>query len=278
MLIDTHAHLTWDSFEPDLQEVISRAKEAGITHVINIGADMESSKKAAKLECPGMNSPTETMKSSSCLTTIKYYSSIGLHPHESEKNIPVEELEKIYQSHPEKVIAVGECGLDYHFAGIDFIPSSTSQDQLKKLQKKLFQEQISLAKKLNLPLIIHSRDSWEDIFLPELTGNAGVFHSFTGNTEQAKKVLDLGYYLGFTCIVTYPKNDHLRQIIKETPLDKILTETDCPFLPPQTKRGQRCEPADVVEVVKVIAQMKNLSLEEVAQASFQNAQSLFHFN
>lgn len=256
MLIDTHAHLTWDNFKPDLQEVVDRAKDAGITSVINIGADLESSSAAAKLECPG----------------LKCYSSIGLHPHESEKNIPVEELGKIYQAHPEKVIAVGECGLDY------FKRDGQITEEEKIAQKALFQAHIDLAKKLNLPLIIHCRDAWNDIFLPELSGTIGVFHSFTGNVKQAQKVLDLGYYLGFTCIVTYPKNDHLRQIIQEAPLDKILIETDCPFLPPQTQRGKRNEPANVAEVVKVIAQMKNLSYEVVAQATFHNAQTLFHFS
>lgn len=264
MLIDTHAHLTWDSFKPDLGEIVGRAREAGITHVINIGADLESSSAAAKLECPG----------------IKCYSTIGLHPHESEKNIPVKELEKIYQTHPDKIIAVGECGLDY------FKRDGQITDQEKESQKALFQAQINLAKKLSLPLIIHCRpsassglkDAWQDIFDFDFQGVNGVFHSFTGSKETAQKALNLGFYLSFSCIVTYPKNDYLRQIIKETPLDKILVETDCPFLPPQTKRGQRCEPQDVIEVVKVIAQMKNLSLEEVAQASFQNAQTLFHFS
>lgn len=259
-IIDTHAHLTWDSFKPDLQEVVERAKEVGITQVINVGADLESSSAAAKLECPG----------------IKCYSTIGLHPHESEKNIPVEELEKIYQSNPNKIIAVGECGLDYHFAGIDYSLSQTSEEKQKELQKELFKSQITLAKKLNLPLIIHCRDSFDGIFIPELQNTTGVFHSFTGNNEQAKKVLTLGFYLGFTCIITYPKNEHLRQIIKEMPLDKILTETDCPFLPPQTKRGQRSEPADVVEVVKIIAQMKEISFEEAANQTLSNAKHLFH--
>lgn len=269
MLIDTHAHLTWDIFKEDFQDVINRAKKAGITHVINIGADIESSKKSVKLECSG----------------IKCYSTIGLHPHEVSKLVTDEsihqiigELEQIYQSTPNKILAVGECGLDFHFENNpDYIPSSLSQKQLIELQKKLFQAQIDLAKKLNLPLIIHCRDAWNDIFLPELQGTTGVFHSFTGNPQQAQKVLDLGYYLGFTCIITYPKNDHLRQIIKNSPLERILTETDCPFLPPQNMRGKRNEPANITEAVKVIAQMKNLFYEKVAQTTFQNALELFHF-
>lgn len=267
MLIDTHAHLTWDSFKPDLQEVVERAKKAGVTHVINIGVDMKSSKKAAQLKYPG----------------IKCYSTIGLHPHEVSKLINnvsihqnIEALEQLYQTSSGKVVAVGECGLDYHFENNpDYIPSSLPQDEQIKLQEKLFLAQIALAKKLNLPLIIHCRDAWNDILLPELQGVTGVFHSFTGNADQAKKILDLGYYLGFSCIVTYPKNDYLREIIKSIPIDKILTETDCPFLPPQTKRGQRNEPANVAEVVKVIAEMKQISYEEAAQTIIENAKRLF---
>lgn len=263
-LIDTHAHLTWDSFQSDLKEVIKRTKQAGITHVINIGADLDSSKKSVALECPG----------------IKCYSSIGLHPHESEKKIPVEELEKIYLENSQKVVGVGECGLDY------FKHKGQITDEEKIAQKALFQAHIDLAKKINLPLIIHCRpsinsglkDAWQDIFDFNFTGISGVFHSFTSSSADAQKALNLGFYLSFSCIVTYPKNEHLRKIIKTTPLDKILTETDCPFLPPQNKRGQRCEPADIVEVIKVITQMKNLSYEEVAQTTFQNAQHLFHFS
>lgn len=273
MLIDTHAHLYYDQFTPDFNQVIQRAKDSNLKAIINIGADLESSKKSAELE----NSQ------------IKFYSSIGAHPHDvlrlAQDKLPIiesihentEKLEQVYQSNAGKVVAIGECGLDYHFGGVDFSPSPFSEDQQKDLQKQLFKDQITLAKKLHLPLIIHCRDAWQDIFVSELQGTTGVFHSFTATENEAKKALDLGYYLGFSCIVTYPKNDHLRQIIKNTPLDKILTETDCPFLPPQTKRGQRNEPACVVEVIKVIAEMKNLSEEQVSQAVWHNAAKLFKF-
>ncbi|RJP47740.1 MAG: TatD family deoxyribonuclease [Armatimonadetes bacterium] len=267
MLIDTHAHLTWDSFKPDLNQVVQRAKETGVKTIINIGADIESSKQAADLECG----------------EISCYSSVGLHPHESSRMTStesiqqyIEDLEKIYQTNPEKIVAVGECGLDFFFEGnIDFTPSSLSVDEMKKLQIKLFVTQINLSKKLNLPLIVHSREAWEDIFVPELQGMNGVFHSFTGTEIEARKILDLGFYLGFTCIITYPKNEHLRQIIKNTPLDKILTETDCPYLPPQTQRGQRNEPANIVEIIKTIAEVKGISFNKVDEATYTNARQLF---
>lgn len=286
MLIDTHAHLYYDSFNPDFEEVIKRAKDANLKAIVNIGADIEGSKKAVELES----------------NQIKLYSSIGLHPHEASKLSDIEsihpnitgELEEIYHSSTGKIVAIGECGLDYfrvfeesrfpseargsyYFQGLDYSPSSLSENQQKSLQKQLFLDQIGLAKKLGLPLIIHCRDAWQDIFLPELTGATGVFHSFTATETEAKKALDLGFYLGFSCIITYPKNEHLRQIIKWMPLDKILTETDCPFLPPQTQRGQRNEPANVAEVIKVIAGIKGLSEKQVSQAIWQNATQLFKF-
>lgn len=287
MLIDTHAHLYYDNFKPDFNEVIRRTKDAGVTTVINIGADLESSKKAVELES----------------SQVKFYSTIGIHPHEvlrltqdkqpiSEsihKHIgllasqdpvfsfhsKIEKLEELYQSHPGKVVAVGECGLDYFFSGVDYSPSLLPEGKQKELQKILFASQISLAKRLNVPIIIHCRDSWNDIFLPELHEASGVFHSFTGSPEVAQKVLDMGYYLGLTCPITYPKNEYLRQIIKESPLEMLLTETDCPFLPPQSMRGQRNEPANVTEVVKVIAEVKGISFDEAAAVTYKNAQKLF---
>lgn len=267
MIIDTHAHLTWGDFKEDLPAVLQRCQKAGVEIVINIGADLESSTKAAKLDC----------------NPLKSYSSIGIHPHEVSRlsndvsiHENIKKLEEIYHSHSEKIVAVGECGLDYHFAGLDFSGESPfSEEEMKVLQKKIFIAQIDLAKKLNLPLIIHCREAWDDIFIPHLSGTRGVFHSFTGTAEQAQKVLDLGFYLGFTCIVTYPKNEILREIIKSTPLNKILVETDCPYLPPQSMRGQRNEPANVLEVIKVIAQAKNISIETTSNTTSQNACKLF---
>ncbi|MFH0937644.1 MAG: TatD family hydrolase [Candidatus Daviesbacteria bacterium] len=269
-LIDTHAHLAWDKFQPDLDQVIDRTYQNGVRAVINIGTSIETSEAAVKLDCPEIN----------C------FSSIGLHPHETsylttDESIRehIDKLEKIYKDNPKKVVAVGECGLDYYFEGnSDFIPSSTSQEELKTLQKKLFQAQIDLAKKLNLPLIIHSRDSWSDIFFPTLSAVTGVFHSFTSNLEDAQKALDLGFYLSFSCMITYPKNQYLRDLIQKLPLEKILIETDSPFLPPQILRGTRNEPGNVIEVAKTIAEVKNLSLKEVSQITSQNAIKLFGLN
>lgn len=246
MLIDTHAHLTWPDFKSDFKEVLQRTFDAGVKTVINIGADLESSREAAILDC----------------SPLANYSSIGIHPEEGLRGLEgVRKLENIYRTHPDKVIAVGECGLDY------LSP--------KEGQKELFLAQINLAKKLQLPLIIHCRQAWDDIFLPELNGHPTVFHYFTGSRKEAEKIIDLGFYLSFSCVITYPKNEALREVIKITPLDKMFAETDSPFSPPQGKRGERNEPANVVEVIKTIAQVKNLPEKEVSEAVWQNAKKFF---
>jgi len=262
MLIDTHAHLDVKQFKQDFDSVIKRAREAGVGTIINIGPNVNSSKAALQIND----------------SEINMFSSIGLHPEyaplaDPDKSIllKMKALEKIYSENPKKVVGVGECGLDYFKRNGEQIT-----EKEKNAQKSLFQAQINLARKLKLPLIIHCRDAWDDIFDFDFTGVNGVFHSFTGSKEIAKKALTINFYLSFSCIVTYPKNNELREIIKSTPLDKILTETDCPFLPPQKLRGQRNEPANVVEVVKTIAEIKNLSFDEVVKATFDNAKTLFN--
>ncbi len=269
MLIDTHAHLYWDSFKADFDQVLTSCLSADVTTIINVGVDLHSSQTASQME----NSQ------------VKFYSSIGLHPHEAHNfsentdttiQSATEKLEEIYHQNPQKVIAVGECGLDYFFHGnSDFTDIGLSADQLKSLQKTLFKAQIELAKKLDLPLLIHCRDAWNDIF-DDLAGTKGLFHTFSGTETEAKKALDLSYYLSFSGTITYPKNESLREIVKSTPLDKILTETDCPFLPPQSIRGQRNDPSSVKEITELIADLKNLSFEETANQIFQNAQTLFN--
>lgn len=290
MLIDTHAHLYWESYKPDLEDVIQRSLENNVKTIINVGVDLETSKTAV-----------EQLKT---LNPLSVYASIGLHPHETDKYTtselieePMNNLEKLYQENKEKVVAIGECGLDYFFRGGDshvanaprnddprviarnesltrFLPNDN--EMTKQSQKNLYKAQVNLAKKLNLPVIIHCRDAWSEIFIDELQGIKGTFHSFTGTQEEALRVLNLGFYLSFNGIITYPKNENLRKIVKQTPLDKILTETDCPFLPPQQTRGQRNEPKFIPEIVKVIAEVKDVSFEEVASITFANAQKLFN--
>lgn len=265
MLTDTHAHLYWDSYKEDFDSVIKRAVDNDVRLVINIGVDLETSKKCIELTSD----------------QIKFYSTIGIHPHDGNHDLNdesihklVEDLERLYGEHPDKIVAIGECGLDYHFRD-EFNNTSLSQDELKSLQMKLYKAQIDLAKKLSLPLVIHCRDAWEDIFIEELQGTTGVFHNFSGSINDAKRALGLGYYLSFSCVITYPKNEQLRQLLTHIPITHILTETDCPFLPPQQIRGQRNEPSYIPEVVKVIAEAKNLSFDETASQILQNTKILF---
>lgn len=255
MLVDTHAHLYWDSYQSDLEQVLDRAKQNDVGLIINIGTDLETSKLATELQSD----------------KIKMYATIGIHPNDggeiNQQDIPdlIEQLETLYHQHSEKIVAIGECGLDF------------SQGQNDN-QLPLCKAQVQLAKKLNLPLIIHCRDAWHQIFIPELAGTRGVFHTFSGRATDAQKALALGYYLSFSCTLTYPKNEELRQTLKYIPLNKILTETDCPFLPPQQNRGQRNEPAYVKEVITMISAAKELPESTVIEAVHRNTLQLFHLN
>ncbi|OGE26856.1 hypothetical protein A3C26_03055 [Candidatus Daviesbacteria bacterium RIFCSPHIGHO2_02_FULL_39_12] len=278
MLIDTHAHLYWDLFSKDLNEVIDRSLEARVTTIINVGIDIEKSKQALK--------QTEKL---SKIKNLSVYSTIGIHPHEAVKFGGLDELEEIYKSNPEKVVAVGECGLDY-FLQEEYIKlpdgTSLSEDQVKNLQRKLFQAQIDLAKKLNLPLIVHCRDDrsknpsntecWDEVL--EMTKDwFGIYHCYSGLPHNTKYIIhNTNFLISFAAIITYPKNDYLREAAKILPLERIVLETDCPFLPPQSKRGQRNEPAGVREIAEVIANLKRLPLEEIALQTTKNVKIVFN--
>ena len=211
MLIDTHAHLYWEDYKDDFDEVIQRSQDAGVTTIINVGVDVEKSKLAAKLESD----------------KVKFYSTIGLHPHEAVKyssNLDVsiqkdvEELEKIYQENTSKCIAVGECGLDYYLDRNDIYPDiSLPPDQVKSLQKQLFQAQIDLAKKLNLPLIVHCRDdrsqnpenseAWNEV-LEMIGDHPTILHCYSGLSQTTYHILQTpNLIVSFAATITYPKNE-----------------------------------------------------------------------
>lgn len=273
MLIDTHAHLYWKEYEQDLDEVIRRSIDAGVTTIINVGVDVEKSKIAAELQSD----------------KIKFYSTIGIHPHEALKynsdvsiHEDIERLEQIYQSNIGKVVAVGECGLDYFFDP-EFTLSTLSPSKIKQLQRQLFQAQIDLAKKLNLPLIVHCRDdrsqnpnnseAWDEV-LDMVSTHHGILHCYSGLESTTKKVLSSKFLVSFAGTITYPKNDYLREAAKLLPLEKIVLETDCPFLPPQSKRGQRNEPANIKEIAQLIADLKEISQDEVTNQTTKNVKRI----
>lgn len=258
MLTDTHAHLYWDAFKEDLDEIIQRAIDAGVTTIINAGVDVELSKKALQ----------QVQDKLANIPNFSAYCTIGIHPHEAAKFSfdQIDKLEAIYKSAPEKVVAVGECGLDY--LDVD--------EKTKNMQKKLLQTQVDLAKKLNLPLIIHCRNAWDDIFA-FLKNTTGILHCYSGDVKVTKNALQTNYLISFAGNATYPKNEYLREAIKIIPLDRIVLETDCPFLPPQSKRGQRNEPSAVLEIANLIAELKKVSLDEVAKQTSSNVAKLFAF-
>lgn len=276
MLIDTHAHLYWPDYKEDFDEVIQRSLDAGVTTIINVGVDVEKSKTAAKLES----------------SKIKFYSTIGIHPHESVKynsDVSIHEdivkLEKVYQNASSKVVAVGECGLDYYLDRNDIYPNiSLPAEQIKTLQRQLFRAQIDLAKKLNLPLIVHCRDdrskepnnseAWDEI-LKMVGTHPAILHCYSGLIHTTNYVLHTTNLLvSFAGTITYPKNEYLRKAAKVLPLEKIVLETDCPFLPPQSKRGTRNEPANVLEIAQLIADIKEVPAEKIANQTSLNAKKI----
>lgn len=280
MLIDTHAHLYWDDYQDDLDEVIKRSIDAGVTTIINVGVDVELSKKALR----------QAQGELASIPGLSTYSTIGIHPHEALRytqgklDKDIEKLEEIYQNNPEKVIAVGECGLDYFFRESD--SSLITQDDNKVLQRQLFQAQIDLAKKLDLPLIVHCRDdhskdpenteAWDEI-LKMIGDHPAILHCYSGLLHTTNYVLQTTNLLvSFAATITYPKNEYLREAVKMLPLEKIVLETDCPFLPPQSKRGQRNEPAAVLEIAQLIATLKGVPLEEAAEQTTKNVKKIFN--
>ncbi len=251
-LVDTHAHLYFENFDPDRNAVIERAHQAGIVQIINIGIDLETSQQSIRL----------------AEQHNLIFASAGIHPNESHavEADYLPRLEKLIQ-HP-KVVAVGEIGLDYY-----------RDYATPKQQKEVLTSQLNLAVAHNLPVIIHTRDAWFDIFSALYPfcqqGLTGVFHCFSGTIEHAKRVLDLGFFISFTGVVTFKNASKLREIVRFVPTDRILLETDCPFMAPVPFRGKRCEPVHVIPIAEKIAEIKSTSLEDLAWQTNKNVKDLF---
>lgn len=297
MLIDTHAHLFWDSYKNDLGQVIQKSKDAGVTTIINVGTEVKTSELALRLVENSLSEYSDKLSAEQS-QSLTFYSSIGIHPHEAvkysgksrESKVKIEkdiqQLEELYLKDPEKVIAVGECGLDFLFeSNPDWIPSDISIDEAKQLQRQLFQAQIDLAKKLNLPLLVHCRDdrtknpqnseAWDEVL--ELSKEwKGIYHCYSGLPHNTNYIIhNTNFLVSFAANITYPKNEYLREAAKLIPLEKICLETDCPFLAPQSKRGQRNEPSSVREIAELIAKLKGIPFEKVASQTTQNVKNLF---
>jgi len=251
-LVDTHAHLDGGRFAEDLEQVIQRADDQGVHSIITVGCDLESSRASVDLaeRYPGI------------------YATVGVHPHDAATVTPqlLDELAQLATA--DKVVAIGEIGLDYY-------RNHCPHDQ----QQKAFRQQLALARQCKLPVVIHDRDAHDDVLAILREEKAeeigGVLHCFSGNIEMAKACLDLGFYLSFTGTITYPKNDALREVIRQVPTERILVETDCPYLAAQPWRGKRNEPSYVVKTAETVAEIKGLTLTDVARITSLNAFELF---
>lgn len=250
MLIDSHCHLDSKEFDPDRDAVIQRALDAGVECMLAIGTGEGP---------PDLEAGVRLAEKHSC-----FLATVGVHPHDAAKASAetYNHLAALLR-HP-KVVALGEIGLDYHY---DFSP--------REIQHAVFIEQMKIAADARKPIVIHTREAWDDTFallekhwLP--TGLPGVMHCFSGGLEEARRSLDLGFYLSFGGIITYPKAENVREAAKNTPLDRILVETDAPYLAPVPKRGKRNEPALVVHTAAQLAQIKGVTAEEVSALTTAN--------
>ena len=251
MFIDSHAHIQLDRFDSDRSLVIERAKNSQVSIILVIGFDISTSHLAVEL-------------------ADRYdhiYATVGLHPHDAKRFTPQTLREiALLAEHP-KVVALGEMGLDYHR---NLSP--------KSVQKRVFEEQLDLATQLDLPIVVHNRNAFDDILSilenhSQLTG--GVLHCFSENTKSMDRVIDVGFHIGIGGPVTYKKSQDLKQVVKVMPADSFLIETDCPWLAPQLRRGKRNEPAYITEIATKIAELRQVTIESVGQTSSQNFRKLF---
>lgn len=254
-LIDSHAHIDFPQFAEDREAMLQRARDAGVGTLLAIGTGPGPEKLDAALPYAE--------------THDWIYATVGIHPHEAKEVTP-EHLDTLTRlaRHP-KVIAWGEIGLDYFY---DHSP--------RDVQERVFRQQMELARAAGLPIVIHCRDAWDDCLkvLREAwkpTGLGGILHCFTSTLPDAERALDMGFLVSFTGNVTYPKAQNIRDVAKALPLANILIETDSPYLAPQAYRGKRNEPAYVAEVAKALANVRNLSPEEVAAATAENFRRFF---
>jgi TatD DNase family protein len=255
MLFDTHVHLNAEQFEDDLEEVIGRAQSEGVSYMVVVGFDR----------------PTITRAMELAEAYDFIYACVGWHPVDAIDMTDgdlawIEEL----AAHP-KVVAIGEMGLDYHW---DKSP--------KDVQKDVFRRQIQLAKKVKLPIVIHNRDATADVveILREEGASevGGIMHCYSGSAEVARECLDMNFYISLGGPVTFKNAKKPKEVAEAVPLEKLLIETDCPYLAPHPYRGKRNEPAYVKLVAEQIAELKGLAFEEVAEATTENAKRLFGIN
>lgn len=266
-LIDSHAHVNFDSYKDDREEMMQRAYDTGVKTIVHPCCNLEEIPKLVALS-----------KEYDGVGKTQLYYAVGVHPTDTkswtDESIEIIEahLAEVLAAPGSKLRAIGETGLDY-FHG--------KTDEARALQAEAFRAQIAIAKKHKLPIIIHTRDCWEDTlkilqeeYPKDRNAKAGVLHCYTGDLDFARACIELGFYVSWSGIVTF-KNSGLKEVASEIPLDRTLVETDCPFLAPTPHRSQRNEPSYVNHVAETVAEAKSISKEELAQATTQNARDLF---
>ncbi|MHC4912418.1 MAG: TatD family hydrolase [Planctomycetota bacterium] len=252
-LIDTHCHLTFEQFTSDVDAVIERSKAATVTGWITVGTDIQDSRKAVEVADRFAN----------------MYAAVGIHPHEAKNATDqiMDELKKLAQS--EKVVAIGETGLDFHY-NFSELPA----------QREIFAQHLKIAAELNLPVIIHCREAFDET-LDILERHGGgvekvVFHCFSGSADQARIVLDRGFHISFTGVVTFKNAEATRRAAEVVPLDRLMLETDCPYMSPEPMRRQKVnEPALMVHTARFLAELENMPLPDFAKAATATSRVFF---
>jgi TatD DNase family protein len=260
-LVDTHAHLDFPQFDGDRQAVIERAARAGVAAIVNVGTDLVSSRRAVSLAEQNEG----------------IFAAVGIHPHDAKRlsGSALAELRDLAQS--PKVVAVGEIGLDFY-------RNLSPQD----MQRRAFLAQLAWAAKLGKPVVIHDREAHDEVMEllgawakglggSPLAGRPGVLHTFSGDLKMAEQAVDLGLYISVSGPVTYKNAHRLAEVVCKVPLDRLLVETDCPYLTPHPHRGKRNEPAHVRLIAEKVAALRGMAFSEFAEATTANAERLFRF-
>ena len=251
MLFDTHAHLNDPAFDPDREELLESFATAGVGLVMNAGCSLESSRDIVEM-------------------AAKYpwlYASVGSHPDSADEvcDAVIEEYRKLCKL-SDKVKAIGEIGLDYHY-----------EDIPREIQQKAFRMQMALAEELDLPVIVHERDAHNDglAIVKEFPTVKGVFHCYSGSAEMARQLVDLGWYIGFTGVLTFKNARKAVETAASIPLERIVLETDCPFMAPEPFRGKRNHPGYLYRMAEKLAEIRGLSVEEIHTITTENGKRLY---
>jgi len=250
MLFDTHAHMNDPAFDPDREQVLLGLKDKGVDLVMNVGCSLDSSRD--------------------CITMAEtypfVYASVGSHPDSADEVDEAAIRQYRQMAAHEKVLAIGEIGLDYHY-----------EDIPREIQQKAFRLQMELAQELQMPVIVHERDAHDDgmRIVKEFKGVTGVFHCYSGSAEMARQLVNMGWYIGFTGVLSFKNARKAVETAQSIPLERIVLETDCPFMAPEPFRGKRCDPGYLYRMAERLAELRGISVEEVHRITTENAKRLY---